>query len=718
MNAQSSQTSSGSAAPPLAPRPDVRLLARSGLLYVCASTGTLRLRGTSPGQIVGAGGPVDLEALPEGAVTGLRRRGLLSERGPTPAHPLYGVADGTVLLAGHGPVRDAVRALLVAAGVQAQDGTVCGATAAHAALVPLSSDEAELAGWAHWSSETGSPVVVYLSTPARLLLARLEPPATACPVCLVRRLRANHTWQAIADLPLDVLLGAADSDTWPTTAVAAGTLAHEVLRALSGPSAQDPPCLVELDHASLERTRHRLLHTPHCPGCPAGVRPAPRGDARPEAAPERDSGTDWERMRHAVDPLTGLVAGMLVREADRAGATTSAYTTGMPTTTWFSPVKAEPQGAANKWDPDTARVCALGETMERYAAGVYDPARLVRSTLAALGGDAVDPRTLPLGSAAEYARLPRYGPFEPDAEIDWVRGVSLTTGRPRYVPACAVYLPYRFPRGHKPWYDAISNGLAAGRDAAHAALGALLELVERDAAVIFWSNRLTLPTLDLSLLPDGPAREMAGRLTATGARVLCKDLTTDLGIPVVGVQVITGTTARPVVTHAARAALDPHEAVQGALEEACLCLDSVETMLQTEGVPEWDQDLRTVMDFGRYYCAPERLDHLRFMEDGPLRPLPTPRAGGRPAHADLTEAVERLTAAGHEAITVDITPIDVHECGVSVVRTIVPGLCPITLRRDFHRRGGPRVFQAPVAMGARTTPLSEEELNTMPHPFL
>ncbi|WP_228974681.1 TOMM precursor leader peptide-binding protein [Streptomyces sp. DH12] len=725
MNAQPSQPPSP--APSIVTRPDVRLLARSGLLYVCASTGTLRLRGATPEQLDGSDGFVRPDALPEPAVTGLRRRGLLAESGPVPTHPLYdaaGVADGTVLTVGRGPLQEAVRRLLAAAGARVEDTgippAVEGAGRA-AALVPLSADETELGAWARWSAETGGALVAYLSTPTRLLFTRLASPTTPCPVCLVRRLRANHTWQAIADLPLETLMGAADSSPWPTTAVAAGTLAHELLRALPDSAPHDPPYLLEVDHASLERTRHRLLHTPHCPGCPAGVRPTPRADALPEAAAaetEHGSGADWERMRHAVSPLTGIVGGMRVLEDDQPGATTSAYTTGMPTTTWFSPVKAQPQGAANKWDPDTARVCALGETMERYAAGVYDPANLVRSTLSALGEAAVDPRTLPLGSDAEYARLPRLGPFDPDAEIDWVRGVSLTTRRPRYVPACAVYLPYRFPRGHKPWFNPISNGLAAGRDAAHAALGGLLELVERDATVIAWSNRLTLPTLDLSLLGDGPARDMAERLAADEGRVLCKDLTTDLGIPVVGVQVVTGTPDEPVVSHAARAALDVHEALQGALEEACLCLEAVRGTLPTEGVPHPDADLRTVTDFGRYYCSPDRLGHLRFLQDGPLHPLPAPRAAGRSRHARLTEAVGRLAAAGYETITVDITPIDVRECGVSVVRTIVPGLCPITLRRDFHRLGGPRVFRAPVAMGLRGAPLTEGQLNRLPLPFL
>ncbi|MCZ0974087.1 YcaO-like family protein [Streptomyces albulus] len=115
-------------------------------------------------------------------------------------------------------------------------------------------------------------------------------------------------------------------------------------------------------------------------------------------------------------------------------------------------------------------------------------------------------------------------------------GDVLTTGRPRYVPACAVYLPYRFPRAHKPWFDPISTGLAAGGSYHHAVLGGLMESVERDATLVFWENRLTLPGLDLTGLPDGPARRIVDRITAEGATVTCKDLTTDLGIPAVAVR--------------------------------------------------------------------------------------------------------------------------------------------------------------------------------------
>ncbi|MFF4607314.1 YcaO-like family protein [Streptomyces sp. NPDC001339] len=716
---------------PLTLRHDVRLVARGEHLYVCAGTGTLRV----PVRLPGAEddhGLVALDAVPERVAEGLRARGLAHPEDGRFSHPLYG--DGaalrgrTVALAGNGPLATEAANLLTRAGLRVlpagerNDEPTDEPNELQAVVLPLSLREEELRRWTSAFLDGGTApaaLVTYLSTPNRLLLATLTPPRTPCPVCLVRRIRANHTWQPVAGLPLDLLLGAAESEAWPTTAIAAGVLAHTVLTALAAPEAADgPPVLTELDHASLKRTRHALFHTPGCPGCGSTAVP-PKRDENATV----DVRESWRLMRDAVDPLTGLVPELRVDEADRpeqtgpAGGTTYARTAGMIATTWFSPVAAEARGGAVKSDPVNARVCAVGETMERYAAGVYDPGRLIRATLAALGDEAIDPRGLPLGSANEYAEQRRYAPFDPDVEIDWVPGRSLTTGRQRYVPACAVYLPYRFPRAHKPWFDPISTGLAAGGSYYHAVLGGLMESVERDATLVFWENRLTLPSLDLTRLPDGPARRIVERISAQGATVSAKDLTTDLGIPAVAVRFAERTAQRPVVIHAARAGLDPHAALLGALEEACLCRTGAGIWLEEAEIPPADAALSSLSEFCLYYCAPERQHHLAFWDDGPLNPLPDARPAGTPRD-DVAEAVRRLADRGHETIAVDITPIDVAECGVTVVRTVIPGLCPLTLRSDFHRRGGPRVFTAPVAMGVRDTPLTEDQLNPMPLPFL
>ncbi|WP_245600660.1 YcaO-like family protein [Streptomyces sulphureus] len=138
-----------------------------------------------------------------------------------------------------------------------------------------------------------------------------------------------------------------------------------------------------------------------------------------------------------------------------------------------------------------------------------------------------------------------------------------------HLPACAVYLPYRFPRGHHFWFEPVSTRLAAGACPQHAVFAGLMEAVERDSSVVFRENRLTLPSLDFDRLPEGRARTIVERLGARGIPATGKDPTTDLGIPALGVRLREGTPERPVVVHSARADLDPHAALLGALEEAC-----------------------------------------------------------------------------------------------------------------------------------------------------
>jgi hypothetical protein len=123
-------------------------------------------------------------------------------------------------------------------------------------------------------------------------------------------------------------VGVADSSPWPTTAVAAGTLAQALLRALPASAPHDPPYLLEVDHASLERTRHRLLHTPHCPGCPQAYarRPAPTRCPRPvrrdrvptTTTPSATVSTNWRPGRRP-----GRTAAAVRRRAGRDGRATA-----------------------------------------------------------------------------------------------------------------------------------------------------------------------------------------------------------------------------------------------------------------------------------------------------------------------------------------------------------------------------------------------------------
>ncbi len=78
-----------------------------------------------------------------------------------------------------------------------------------------------------------------------------------------------------------------------------------------------------------------------------------------------------------------------------------------------------------------------------------------------------------LYSAEQYAR-PDW-PFEPwreETEVTWIDGAGIADGEPVALPAGLVYLTFPPPRPEDVFALATSNGLAAGRTVAAAALGA------------------------------------------------------------------------------------------------------------------------------------------------------------------------------------------------------------------------------------------------------
>jgi ribosomal protein S12 methylthiotransferase accessory factor len=603
--------------------------------------------------------------------------------------------------------------ITVASGISSQVGVV---------VLSLSSSEGVVRTVAEQVVRGKKPVVVCASAGARVYVAMLQPPRTACPLCLSRRIRACRPDRALGSLPLDMLLGVSSDTHWPSNAAAAGLIAHQALRVIANPESTESGLaeLIELNLDTCQSVHHPLLHTPLCPVCSEQV-PHPPKVMMLRDRPAVCLDESWRRMQRAVDPLTGIVAGIRLIAPGDADSTVDcavAWAQGGTDTTWFSPVRSSTVGGATKHDPLNAQVCALGELLERYSAGIYDPAQFLRASLSELGPAAVDPRNLPLGSAREYETMSgKLFPYHPDLVIDWVEGVELCTGEQRYVPACAVYVPYRAPQKSERLLNPVSTGLAAGSTPVQAVRGGLLEVIERDAVAIFWYNRLTVPTLDWQSLPPGPARTVLERIRSRGIELLAKDITTDIGIPAVVVLGRIQTPERPVALCGFRADLDPYACLLGAAEELEHVVSMYWRFTKRGGVLDVTAEPSDIWDFATYYCHASRASVLDFMYGGPLRPVPSRTSEPLSDAAAITHILDRLSVSKYHPIAIDITPVDVAESGVSVVRTLIPGLQPISFNPQFRHLGGRRVYEAPVRMGLRDTELAEHELNSYPAPL-
>lgn len=153
---------------------------------------------------------------------------------------------------------------------------------------------------------------------------------------------------------------------------------------------------------------------------------------------------------------------------------------------------------------EEALIRALGESVERYCQLVSvatgsAPVRVARvAELRAEGRELVDPMGLSYFSPTQLDR--DWIPFSPpvaDAPYGWVEVTRVSDGHVVLVPAQLVLVGYRpHRRQGEPWLaPAVTTGTATHRTRGLAARGALLELLQIDAAMGHWYGRASAPRI-------------------------------------------------------------------------------------------------------------------------------------------------------------------------------------------------------------------------------
>jgi ribosomal protein S12 methylthiotransferase accessory factor len=297
--------------------------------------------------------------------------------------------------------------------------------------------------------------------------------------------------------------------------------------------------------------------------------------------------------------------------------------------------------------------------------------------------------------------------FDPDVVMEWSPAWSLTRDQRVWIPTPFAFYIYR---GESPrnGCNSDSNGNAAGTSIEDAILQGFFELVERDAVASWWYNRIERPAADLDAYATHFSEPYIDQVREHYATELDRDLwvldiTSDLGIPTF-VAASSARTGKPRVL----LGFGAHRDARGAL------LRSITEMNQMLGmVPALEaQELDPSVPAGVH---PEQA----WWNEDSMEPHPYVLPRGNPvgplAHAhdwdfDGKANVERIAALvenqGMELHVLNMTHPDV---GMPVVKVMVPGM------RHFWPRFGPgRLYEVPVTMGWRSTPLTEDELNSTP----
>ena len=261
----------------------------------------------------------------------------------------------------------------------------------------------------------------------------------------------------------------------------------------------------------------------------------------------------------------------------------------------------------------------------------------------------------------------------------------------------------------------ISTGLAAGTSVESCTRKGILEIIERDALMIVWYSRLSVPRIDpqscWGLSPETDALLSVAK--EGGATWYINLLTLDIDVPVVSAALI-NPGSPPLTSFGISADPDPARALLLALEEASLTRMLLNRSQEILANQNYVHDrLVTLHDHLMAHATSGTLrQSLRFLTDtgawSRFEDIQKRWSGG-------TSLGQKLSAVGLEAIWVDVTTPDVRDFGFHVLRTVIPGMQPLDNDHRYRYLGGRRLTSVPTGLGYPQ--LRREALNCDPHPF-
>ncbi len=393
-----------------------------------------------------------------------------------------------------------------------------------------------------------------------------------------------------------------------------------------------------------------------------------------------------DRAERAVDDRLGLITEV----GEQASHPAPYYVAQLAETDSISDASAPSFAAGVDLDWNAAFMRAVGEALERYSAAIYDASSLPQS---------------PPHSSIDLDRFP-IATDGATATGGWWPGRTISSAEPVSLPMEVVV----FPPPEAADIDPITTGLGLDSSLGGAIVRGVLEVIERDAAMLAWYS--TFDPVELTV-DDQTYRSLRRRVAGEGLAVTSVLVTQDLDVPVVtsvlhrrdasGTPVLEIPSVSPddwpAFAVGSAADLDPAHAAVRSLSEAIQNWTELAEM-----GPERAAEEGPIGDFGTFPRSARSLISTDTEVDASaIAPDPIPK--GQEALAYLRD---ELAASGLDAYVARVTPPDVAELGFEAVRILVPDAQPLV-------RSG-----APFTERARTVPNElgfRPRLDAGPHPY-
>lgn len=368
--------------------------------------------------------------------------------------------------------------------------------------------------------------------------------------------------------------------------------------------------------------------------------------------------------------------------------------------------------------PQEAITISVYEATERLFS-VHVDDELVRGSFFDFRPSAVHPGEFILPREWEYEQCSyTYVRYHESLSLHWFPVYQITQDEvvPRLIPASLAVTGFSLRCPDERFVPILSTGFAAGTRFAQTILRGIYEVVERDAFMIAWLNRLSCPRLQVRSTSSS-FFESLRQLSDEGFAVDFVDLTTDLKIPVI----------LTVIEHRVPE-LKPNNCKVFGLgchlnPERALVKSYIEALRMMLNYYEFEEDEVRVRNLDLYANNPffdesyfQKTSFLNVSSEvKPLEQMPNQATDDH--ESDLRICLSALNGKEADVYFADFTPAELRDSSYCLTRVFISKLQPHLYEHDFWRLDNPRITQAPVAMGHRNVSRNEGELNLLPNPF-
>lgn len=371
---------------------------------------------------------------------------------------------------------------------------------------------------------------------------------------------------------------------------------------------------------------------------------------------------------------------------------------------------------------ETVLAKSMGEFLERIPLATYDYSDFIVASEERLAKKRIPfVKIDELSVFSDYQRG-NFSAFKYDSRsvFAWEKCVKAATGEKILIPAQLIYWNYK--RGREPVLrESNTNGMGGMTDKEGAILSALYEIIQRDAFLIFWLNKIAPPQINPDSVPGEEFKNILSESKKYGFKIFCLNTTFDTAIPSFAVVIMDEKNIYSTISVGGGCETDPAKALLQALQEAWAVYYWMRRVEPYSLLPSYEP-FRTRLNRAerlRLWANPEMADKFTFFLKGEEKQFSdidfNYPAKFNSSTEELNFAVKRVENArdGCEVYYYLAKHFILSSTNYYSARVVVPQLVPLYLDERFVPLGLERLKDISKISGADIS----GGFNELPHPF-